>query len=207
MNPEDDRLYNFLKVIGWFVLAAAIVIVVYIVITGLLPVNGQTPPAPTNPTPPPAQLPTPVPTPTPTQPNPNLQYLPQKAYVQAFAPENGIPANSQPLQVVPQTVPAPAQQQTANLGGNDIWTIINTLIAGGSGIMAKMGLDKAKKAQGTSQETAQTVVKVVEVQEEGLNLQFENMPQKGNEITNKPIIKQANVKEIKDKALETASKA
>jgi hypothetical protein len=45
------------------------------------------------------------------------------------------------------------------------------------------------------------------VQQESLNLQYENMPQKGNEITNKPIIKQDNVQQIKDKAVETASKA
>ena len=202
MNPEDDRLYNFLKVIGWFVLAAAIVIVVYIVITGLLPVNGQTPPAPTNPTPPPAQLPTPVPTPTPTQPNPNLQYLPQKAYVQAFAPENGIPANSQPLQVVPQTVPAPVQQTGPSLGipGMDI---AGVLALGGVAVNYVKNHLLNKTVRTNSTHIAEGTV----VDKELARLMFTKDPVWAKTIDDSPATKLETLEDNTKKATETASKA
>src|SRR5687767_6162662 len=75
---------------------------------------------------PPVIQPTPVPTPTPTTPNPNLQYLPQKAYVQAYAPENGLPANTPQLQVIPTVVPQAAPQQSSGLGipGLDIAAVL-----------------------------------------------------------------------------------
>ena len=84
--------------------------------------------------------PTPVPTPTPTSPEPNIHYLPQKAYVQSYAPENGIPSNGQPLQVVPQTVPVQSQA----VGGFDAGSIVSMIVAAGSGLFAKVGIDRAK---------------------------------------------------------------
>jgi len=155
---------------------------------------------------PPAVTPTPVNTPTPTAPNPNLQYLPQKAYVQAYAPENGIPSNQQPLQVVPQVVPV-QQSQNNTLAGLDIGNILSMVIAGGSGLLAKMGLDKAKKAQDTSQENAAMNVKQGMIQQESLKLQYENMPDKGVNITGKPEIQLTEVAKMNDKAVDTATKA
>src|ERR1044072_9923084 len=93
----------------WVILGIIIIIGVWFVFDNI--VYGQTAPPPLTPTA--------VPTPTPTAPNPNLQYLPQKAYVQAYAPENGIPSTSGQLQVVPTVVP-----QTPNpIGGFDLGSI------------------------------------------------------------------------------------
>jgi hypothetical protein len=177
----------------WIILGIIIIIGVWFVFDNIA--NAQTAPPPVTPTA--------VPTPTPTSPNPNLQYLPQKAYVQAYAPENGIPSTSGQLQVVPTVVP-----QTQNsLGGFDLGSILPTLIAAGSGIFAKMGFDKAKKAEATSQSNAEMYVKQATVQSETLKQVYENMPNKGNEITNKPEIKLDNVENLKSEALKTAAKA
>lgn len=152
---------------------------------------------------PPAVTPTPVNTPTPTAPNPNLQYLPQKAYVQAYAPENGIPSNQQPLQVVPQVVPAPVQQSA----GFDIGSIMSMAIAAGSGLMAKMGFDKAKKVQGTVQDVAQVQVKQTDQTKVLAKQVYENMSDGGASITDKPEIQLKILEETKNQAVETATKA
>ena len=152
--------------------------------------------------------PTPVPTPTPTEPNPNFQYLPQKAAVTVYNPEIGIPANTQPLQVVPQVVPV--QNQTASVGGLDIGSIVGYLAAiGSAGAYIKGHLvgKKTDKVEETTKEVAQTQVKQIGIQQGSLELQYENMPQKGNEITNREDIRLANVESLKEKALDTAAKA
>jgi hypothetical protein len=162
-----------------------------------------------NTTPPPL-TPTPVPTPTPTSPNPNFQYLPQKAGVTVYAPEVGIPQNAQPLQVVPQVIPqqiAP-QQQSGTIGGMDIGDIFAMVVSAGSGLAAKLGWDKAKKAQQTGQENSAMNVKQGIVQEETLKLAYENMgAEKANAITNKPEIRLTEVAKNNDKAVETATKS
>jgi hypothetical protein len=167
-----------------------------------------TPPAKVEPTPPAVTPPTPTAAPTPTQAAPNLQYLPQKSYVQTFAPENGVPS-SIPLQQVPQVIPVQAPQQSTG-GGFDMSTImsvISMIMAGGSGFLGKMGLDKAKNAQGTVQEVAQNNVKQAAVQQQTLQQVYENMPDKGASIIDKPEIKLENVTAVKEEALKTASKA
>lgn len=115
-----------------------------------------------------------------------LQPLPQDYYV-ITQPPKGI---------------AVVQQEQSSFNLNDI---ISGLIGGGAGALyAKIRGDKNQK---TVQEVAQTQVKIAEVQQGTLEQVYENMPQKGNEITNKPVIKQDNVQQIKDKAVETATKA
>jgi len=178
----------------------------------LLPAHGQTvaPPSggtpPASGTPPAPVSPTVTNVPTPTAPSPNLQYLPQKAYVQSFAPEQGVPANSIPLQAVPPVVaPSPYQQQSNS--GFDIGSIMSMVIAGGSGLLAKMGFDRAKTAQNTSQANSETNVKQATIQQKTLEQVYENMGDKGASITNKPEIKLEEVAKVKDEALKTASKA
>jgi hypothetical protein len=115
-----------------------------------------------------------------------LQPLPQDYYVITQPPKG----------IVVQ------QQESSQFNISDI---ISGLLGGGAAsIYAKIRGDRNQKV---TQEVAHNQVKIAEVQQESLNLQYENMPQKGNEITNKPVIKQENVQQIKDKAVETASKA
>lgn len=126
----------------------------------------------------------------------------------------GQTATTQGLQPLPQdyyviTQPPKGivvQQESSNILTSDgIMGLISGLLSGGAGgIYAKLRGDKNQK---TVQEVAQTQVKIAEVQQGTLEQVYENMPQKGNEITNKPVIKQDNVQQIKDKAVETASKA
>jgi hypothetical protein len=173
--------------------------------SGTPPASTGTPPASTG-TPPATVAPTVTNVPTPTAPTPNLQYLPQKSYVQTFAPEQGIPQNGVPLQAVPPVIaPSPYQQQSNN--GFDIGSIMSMVIAGGSGLLAKMGFDRAKTAQGTTQALAQTNVQQATIQQKTLEQVYENMGDKGASITNKPEIKLEEVAKMKDEALKTASKA
>ena len=169
------------------------------------PPKEGTPPASSG-TPPATVAPTVTNTPTPTAPNPNLQYLPQKAYVQSFAPEVGVPANSVPLQSVPPVV-APSYQQQSTNNGFDIGSILSMVVAAGSGLFAKMGFDKAKNAQATGQQNAEMNVKQAAIQEQTLQQVYENMPDKGVSINNKPEIKLTEVAKMKDTAVGTASKA
>jgi hypothetical protein len=124
----------------------------------------------------------------------------------------GQTATTQGLQPLPQdyyVITQPPKgivvQQQESSSQFNISDIISGLLGGGAAsIYAKIRGDRNQKV---TQEVAHNQVKIAEVQQESLNLQYENMPQKGNEITNKPIIKQDNVQQIKDKAVETASKA
>ena len=188
----------------WCFLAVIIIIGVWWVLSTLLDVAyGQKSTAP------PAVVPTPSQTPIQIQPNPNFEYLPQKAYVQTYKPEIGIPVGQQPLTAVPQVQVQPVQSQASNIldqfGG--VTGVVGMLTAAGVYVKTKFMDKKTDKNKETIQDVAQTQVKQIEVEEEHLGLTYDNMPQKGNEITNKPIIKQDNIKEIKDKAIETAAKA
>jgi len=202
--------------------AAGIILVIIIIIAifvalgwlsfGFNVAKGQTvappialPPTPPAVAPPVPTLPTPVPTPTPTLPSPNLQYLPQKSYVQTFAPEVGVPS-SVPLQAVPQVVPVQAQQSGVFDTGS-IMSILALITAGGSGFLSKLGLDKAKNAQQTGQAVAENNVQQATVQQKTLEQVYENMPDKGASINNKPEIKLEAVAKVKEEALKVASKA
>ena len=159
-----------------------------------------TPPAPVSPTV--------TNTPTPTSPNPNLQYLPQKAYVQSYAPEVGVPSNTVPLQAVPPVV-APAYQQQ-NTGGFDLGSlagILGVLGAGGAYLKGHFANKKAEAAKETGQQLAENNVQQATVQQKTLEQLYENMPDKGASITDKPEIKLEKVAEVKDEALKVASKA
>lgn len=189
----------------YFTIVALTIVYVVIMITFVGPlinqaVFGQT--VENNIKAPPPVVPTPVPNPTPTSPNPNLQYLPQKAYVQAYAPENGIPATSGQLQVVPQVVPAPAPQQQSGLGipGVDI-----------AGILALGGVAvnyfRTHMLGKTTQNLAETNVKQAVIQQKTLEQVYENMPDKGESIKDKPEIQLREVADVKAEAVKTASKA
>ena len=184
----------------WAFLAIIIIIGVWWVLTTILnPAHGQE----TTTKAPPAVTPTPVNTPTPTEPNPNLQYLPQKAYVQAYAPEVGIPTGQQPLQVVPQVVPVQPSQSIQNnlldsVGG----------IAGVMGVLAAAGTYvKAHFIGKSNKETMAAEVKTKEQVHELARVTYENMPQKGNEITDAPAIKLETLKEDKQEFTDKAAKA
>ena len=146
-------------------------------------------------------VPTPVPVPTPTEPNPNFQYLPQKAAVTVYNPEVGIPANSQPLTVVPQVVPA---QQ------NFISGTIDSLggIAGVMGMLGAAGVYvKTRLLNKTVKENSAQIVKGADVDATIAKQVFENMADKGASIQDKPEIKLETLSKNKEEATETASKA
>ena len=64
-----------------------------------------------------------------------------------------------------------------------------------------------EKNTGVVKRIAGNQVKQIEAQEEHLGLTMDQMPAKGEEITNKPNIKQEHIKEIRQEALENAEKA
>jgi hypothetical protein len=146
-----------------------------------------------------------------TQPNPNLQYLPQKAYVQAFGPEYGLPVSPTPLQSItpPQVQPAPAVQQNTVFGIDPatLAGIVGTLGAGVAYFKGHLANKKADKAEETGKENSAMNVKQAIISEEALKLQYENMPDKGNNITDKPEIRLTEVAKMKDKAVDTATKS
>jgi len=161
-----------------------------------------------NATPPAVVTPTTTLAPTPTSPNPNLQYLPQKSYVQTFAPEVGIPS-SVPLQPVPQVIPVQQPVQSNGfLGGNgDIMGIIATLGAAGAYLKGHLANKKADKAEDTSQSNAAMNVKQSSALEQALQQMFANMADGGQSINDKPDIRLTEIAKMKDQAVETATKA
>jgi hypothetical protein len=198
----------------WAILAIVIIIGVWITIGMLLPVHGQTPPANQAKTATPAApaiAPTPVPEATPTSPAPNLQYLPQKAYVQSYAPEIGIPTPNTPLQAVPQvqTVqPVPVQQNT--VGGFDIGSIMGYLAAiGSAGAYLKGHIvgKKADKNEEVTREQSQQIIKGTEVDQSIANQVYQNMADGGASIHDKPEIKLENLAKDREEAIKTATKA
>jgi len=158
----------------------------------------------TPPVKPPAPIPpTIVPTPTPTAPNPNFQYLPQKAYVQAYGPEIGIPSSGG-LQPAP-TVVVPAQQAApAANGGFDIGSIMAMVTAAGAGLFAKMKGDQAKKAETIAKDNMGSILDNKEALKELARIMYSMNPEKANQITDAPSIKletlEKDAAEFRDKA-------
>lgn len=186
----------------WAILAIVIIVGLWWIMGMiLLPVNGQE--ATTNNTPEPI-TPTPVPTPTPTSPNPNFQYLPQKAYVQPFAPESGVPANSQPLTAVPQTIPAPVS--TSSSSSNIVDSVGG--IAGIMGMLSAAGVYVKTHFLGNkTKEVMAAEVKTKEQISELARVSYENMPNKGNDIVDAPAVKLETLAEDKAEFAEKAAKA
>ena len=188
----------------YFLEIITLIFISYSILGSVLTAYGQTVTPPTEVNPPAVTTPTPVLTPTPTSPNPNLQYLPQKSYVQTFAPENGIPSST-PLQALPP-VQVPVQQQSSGIP-TDIMGVLAMAGAAGAYLKGHLANHKADKAQDIGKENAAMNVKQGIIQEESLKLQYENMPDKGNSITDKPEIRLTEVAKMKDKAVDTATKS
>ena len=189
----------------YFLEIITLIFISYSILGSVLTAYGQTVTPPTEVNPPAVTTPTPVLTPTPTSPNPNLQYLPQKSYVQTFAPENGIPSST-PLQALPP-VQAPVAPQQSSGFPTDIMGILAMAGAAGAYLKGHLANHKADKAQDIGKENAAMNVKQGIIQEESLKLQYENMPDKGNSITDKPEIRLTEVAKMKDKAVDTATKS
>ena len=112
--------------------------------------------------------------------------------------------------------PAGVQTSQNSIMGIEINSLLQTLggVLGGGGlgatiskILGKKTEQEVKQTKQTTQELAKNQVKVTEVVEGTLNQVYDTMPEKGNEIVNKPVIKQDNVKAMKDDALKTVAKA
>ena len=201
----------------YFLEIITLIFISYSILGSVLTAYGQTVTPPVSPStgvpttppavnPPAVTTPTPVLTPTPTSPNPNLQYLPQKSYVQTFAPENGIPSST-PLQALPP-VQAPAPQQQSSGLPTDIMGILAMAGAAGAYLKGHFANNKANAAQDIGKENAAMNVKQGIIQEESLKLQYENMgTEKANAITDKPEIRLTEVAKMKDKAVDTATKS
>jgi len=146
--------------------------------------------------------PTVVPTPTPTAPNPNFQYLPQKAYVQAYGPEIGLPTTGG-IQPAP-TVVVPAQQAAPAAGGFDIGSILAMVTAAGAGLFAKMKGDQAKKAEVIAKDNMGSILDNKEALKELARIMYSMNPEKANQITDAPSIKletlEKDAAEFRDKA-------
>jgi hypothetical protein len=198
-----------------FIISVLLVFLIFVLVIGFVSIFFTVYGQQATKAPEPVITPTPVPTPTPTSPNPNLQYLPQKAYVQSYAPEVGIPSNSIPLQPVPTVIPQPVAATSQTIGGFDISDIFSTIVAAGSGLAAKMGWDRAKKVDDkveekvvpTVQSVAEHQVKQDIVSQKQSEQIYENMADKGVSIQDKPEIKLENLAKLKDEAVKTASKA
>jgi len=178
-------------------LVIAIIVIFILVVVGWLSfgfniqvAKGQFPPNNTKAAvQPPAPIPpTVVNTPTPTAPNPNFQYLPQKAYVQAYGPEIGIPSSGG-LQPAP-TVVVPAQQAApAANGGFDVGSIMAIVTAAGAGLFAKMKGDQAKKAEAISKDNMGSILDNKEALKELARIMYSMNPEKANQITDAPSVK------------------
>ena len=190
---------RLLEYILWLILGIGIIIIVWMTFNNIF-AFGQTNTTPS------AVTPTPTATPVETSPSPNFQYLPQKAYVQPFKPEVGIPQNVIPLTAVPQVVPVqPVQNQT--LGGFDIGSIMSMVIAAGSGLFAKMGIDKARKVEEISKEQSTQIVQSKQVEQSLAKQVYDNMPDKGASIQDAPEIRLETLADNKEEALKTAAKS
>lgn len=165
-------------------------------------VNGQE--TTTNNKAPPITTPTPVITPTPTSPNPNLQYLPQKSYVQTFAPENGIPQPAIPLTALPQTLPpapsaAPVQSNILDQFGGVAGILA---MAGAAGVYVKTHLlgNKTKEVMAAEVKTKEQVGQLARVT-------YDMNPEKAAQITDAPAIQLKKLDEDKAEFSEKATKA
>ena len=197
------------------VLLVVIILVVILVAIGWLTLGfnmqfakGQFPPNNTKAAvQPPAPIPpTVVNTPTPTAPNPNFQYLPQKAYVQAYGPEIGLPSTGA-LQPAP-TVVVPAQQAApAANGGFDVGSILAIVTAAGAGLFAKLNRDKVNKVQDTTKENSASLVDTKIVQQEIARYMFNLDKAKAEALNDAPAIKLEKLEQDKKEATDTATKA
>ena len=153
--------------------------------------------------------PTIVNTPTPTAPNPNFQYLPQKAYVQAYGPEIGIPSSGGILQGVPVVQPASVQpvQTPTQAAGFDIGSIMAIVTAAGAALFSKMTGDKAKKTEGVAKETMGATLDNKELIKEVARVMYQMNPEKANQITDAPSIKLETLKEDTDDFRDKVAKA
>jgi len=132
---------------------------------------------------------------TPTISPNNIEFIPQKAFI--------------------VTVPPAGQEQTVSSNtntNNDANATNQGGVAGaiiGAVSLAGVAYNafKNSKTQKNQQNIAETQVKLAGAHKSALELQYENMPQKGNEITNRPDIKLENLEKIKEEALKNASKA
>ena len=186
----------------WCFLAVIIIIGVWWVLTTMLDMAyGQKAP--------PAEVPTPSPTPIQIQPNPNFEYLPQKAYVQTYKPEIGIPVGQQGLTAVPQVQVQPAVQSNTIAGFDmtEIFGIIGTLVGAGAYLKGHLVGKKTDKVEETTKEQSVQIVKGADVDATIAKQVFENMTDKGLSINDKPEIKLENLNKNKEEATETAAKA
>lgn len=129
----------------------------------------------------------------------NLEFKEQEAYIVTELPEGVLAQNSQ-------------------MGtGNELTNLI-VGIAGSTGAMGilnalytkvtgKKNEEKTQEVKATTQQVAANQTKIVDVQQGSLKLQYDNMPDKGESITNRPEIKLKAVEDLKDQTLKTAAKA
>jgi len=148
-----------------------------------------------------------------TLPNPNFQYLPQKAFVQTFTPEvqpTTPTAVIGPVPITPQGQAAVVTQQPTAVVSQpaiDYMSIISTIIAAGSGFMAKMAHDKSKKVQETARENSSAIVDSKVVQQELARLLFEWNKPEAAALNDSPSTKLESLKGEVKSATETATKA
>lgn len=156
------------------------------------------------------------PNPTPTTPNPNFQYLPQKAYVLPYAPENGIPVTpplNSPLASTPvQPVPVPVQQAASVPSGSNMLGIPGldlAAIAAAVGVYLKTRLldKKTDKVEQVTRENSVQIVKGTKVDKAISDQVYQNMSDGGESIHDKPEIKLENLNKNIDEATETTAKA
>ena len=194
---------GILLLLGWAILAIIIMIGAWFVLTSLVHAQ-EVPPAV------PPTTPTVTNVPTPTTPNPNFQYLPQKAYVQPFAPEVGIPSNAIPLTSVPQVIPMqPVQQQVGGFDFGTIMGVISAITAGGALLKSKLVGDKTNKVEATSQNNAEQIVKGAAVDQSIAKTMFELAPKEKVDAMEgtAPDIKLVKLAQNKDEAVTNAAKA
>lgn len=123
----------------------------------------------------------------------SIEFIPQKAIITTLPPAGeNIPVN--------------------NNGNSDSQAgIAGTIMAAITGAFAVYTKISSKRDheenKAKTQDVAATQVKAIGVQQSSLELQYENMPNKGNDITNRPDIKLANVEALKAEALKNAAKA
>ncbi len=169
------------------------------------PANKPTPPANT-PTPPAIVQPSPT-VATPTAPNPNFQYLPQKSYVQTFAPEVGIPSSTSltPIQPV-QTVPATGGGG-GGIDGLNIMSVLGIVAAGGAYLKGHLANQKANNNQEVIKENSTAIVDSKVVQQEIARYMFNLDKAKADALNDAPSIRLAKLEEDKKTATDTAAKA
>ena len=154
--------------------------------------------------------PTPTNQPTPTTPTPNFQYLPQKAYVQPFKPEVGIPESAIPLTAVPQVIPqqqVQPSQQTGSGFPTDIMGILAAVGAAGAYLKGHVAKQKADKAEDLGKEALGSDAQTKSNLAEFARVSYEKMPDGGASINNAPAVKLENLNNDAKEATDKAAKA